>query len=256
MMPKPRYLLAVLAVIIASALAWWALAGQPARGPEELARRGPLALFTSLPIYWGEAAGMADLLDPDAPRHWVRDVVERSRALQPVDTLEPAVLAPFRDLLLAQPRALSPAENVALDDWVRGGGRLLLFADPLLTEESHFPLGDSRRPQDVVLLSPILARWGLELSFDDAQQGGERMVRILGQDVPVALPGKFALRPTAPDAPAHCSLLADGAGAECRIGGGLALILADAAVLDAHHGGDGAREQVFLHLMTAAYAPE
>ena len=51
---------------------------------------------------------------------------------------------------------------------MRGGGRVLLFADPMLTRHSAFALGDRRRPQDVVLLSPILARWRLELQFDES----------------------------------------------------------------------------------------
>ena len=67
--------------------------------------------------------------------------------------------------MMIQPRPLSPQENVALDNWVAAGGRLLLFADPALTEDSAFAIGDRRRPQDVVLLSPILARWGLELEL-------------------------------------------------------------------------------------------
>lgn len=49
-------------------------------------------------------------------------------------------------------------ENVALDDWVRAGGARALFADPLLTFNSRFSIGDRRRPQDVATLSPILTR--------------------------------------------------------------------------------------------------
>ena len=49
-------------------------------------------------------------------------------------------------LLAAHPNA-QPAENlVALDKWVRGGGRLLLLADPMLEWHSERPLGDPLRP--------------------------------------------------------------------------------------------------------------
>ena len=72
-------------------------------------------------------------------------------------------------LLLAQPRALSGPENVALDAWVRGGGHLLLFADPMMTGESRFGIGDRQRPQDVILLSPILNRWCRDPQFDQNQ---------------------------------------------------------------------------------------
>lgn len=228
-----------------------ALNGIP--GDERLERREPLGLFSSLPIYWNEAATMSDLLDPAAPPHWVRSAIERQRELRPIDVLTPEALGVFSDLLLAQPRALSPAENVALDDWVRSSGRLLLFADPALTEESSFAMGDARRPQDVILLSPILARWGLELHFDEEQAEGERQVDLAGGPLPVDLPGHFTLMPVAPDAPSQCSLLAGNVVADCRVGKGRVLIVADAALLERHRAGSARSEKAFLHLMAKAY---
>ena len=133
----------------------------------------PLLLFTSLPVYWPEAADLATTLKGEEPPHWARRAIEERRALRPVDTLDAATLKGRRDLLMIQPRPLSPAENVALDEWVATGGRLLLFADPALTAATTFALGDRRRPQDIVLLSPILARWGLRLEFDAEQAAGE-----------------------------------------------------------------------------------
>ena len=49
-------------------------------------------------------------------------------------------------LLAAQPQALTAERLVALDDWVRAGGRLVLLADPSLRWESSRPLGDRFRP--------------------------------------------------------------------------------------------------------------
>ena len=143
-------------------------------------------------------------------------------------------------LVMAQPRALAPQENVALDDWVRRGGRLLLFADPLLTEESAFAFGDRRRPQDVVLLSPILARWGLRLEFDEGQPPGERLADLDGVTLPVNLPGQFQI--TVPGR--GCTLHAAGIAARCRIGKGRVLVLADAALLEKERnsGSDGHRQ--------------
>ena len=102
-------------------------------------------------------------------------------------------------LVMAQPRALSPQENVALDAWVRGGGRLLLFADPMLTHDSAFAVGDRRRPQDIFMLSPILSHWGLALAFDDAQPPGAKMAQVMGGTMPVALPGRFSTSGTTGD---------------------------------------------------------
>jgi hypothetical protein len=231
-----------LALLIA-ALAGFAVLAWPARD------RPPVALYSSLPIYWNESASVTDLLDSKQPPPWPRIALERDWALAPLDTLagvdsgaagENGSLASYKRLLLAQPRALAPAENVALDDWVRRGGHLLLFADPFLTGDTHFAIGDKRRPQDVVLLSPILSRWGLELRYDMDQPQGERRVAVAGSELPINQAGQFVLAPTDPKAPATCTLSAQGIVADCAIGEGRALIVADAALFEPQHVTDGA----------------
>jgi hypothetical protein len=131
---------------------------------------------------------------PGDTGHWARPVLEQRFRLVPLDYLSADALAPHDTLLLAQPRALSAEENVALDGWVRGGGSLLLFADPMMTGESRFNLGDRRRPQDVALLSPILTHWDLELVFDDSQAAGLRFLGGNGPQLPVNLAGPGAAR--------------------------------------------------------------
>jgi hypothetical protein len=184
-----------------------------------------MGLFTSLPIWWSEADDMAGRLSAPQNPHWARPVLEEAHRVVLLDTL----LSPegFGDLVMAQPRPLAPQENVALDGWVRGGGHLLLFADPMLTWESRFALGDRRRPQDTVLLSPILAHWGLALRFDPGQPGGLR--ENTGTGLPVRLAGALVARP---GGDAACRIEQDALLAECRIGAGRALIVADAAVLE------------------------
>lgn len=245
-----KLVLPALLLVLAAGFAAWLLL---VRVPQE--RQEPLGLFTSLPIYWNEGADLSAMLDPDAEPHWARALIEQRRELRPLDVLSPQALAGMHDLLAAQPRALSPAENVALDDWVRGGGHVLLFADPLLTQHSAFALGDRRRPMDVVLLSPILGRWGLVLTqADGLEEGaGEHAVDLLGVPVTVDQAGRFTLVPTAPDAPAHCRLLAGGLAADCAIGKGRALVVADAALLDGEAGDAGEREAALSRLMAAAF---
>jgi hypothetical protein len=211
----------LLVVLVLAALAW----------PMENAAKRPLGLFTSLPIYWNERASVNEALDSGGAAHWVRSRLEKDSRLVPLDTLDDGELAKLDALVMAQPRPLAPQENVALDTWVRDGGRLLLFADPFLTEQSRFALGDKRRPQDVVLLSPILKRWGLQLTFDDRQADAERLVRYRSASLPERLAGRLHL--VEPGAPARCSLAAEGLIAECRIGKGRAVIMADAAILEA-----------------------
>lgn len=192
---------------------------------------GETALFSSLPILWPETDDPGLLLRADAPPHWARTVLEARGGLRPLDTL--AVMPAGPDLLvMAQPRPLSPQENVAVDGWLRAGGRVLLFADPALTRHSAYAIGDRRRPQDLVLISPILARWGLQLSFAADQPAGDRLAPLLGLQVPVNLAGRFAPVPGS----TGCAIADDGLVARCRLGRGWLVAVADAAVLEE---GDG-----------------
>ena len=198
-----------------------------------------LGLMTSLPIYWGENADLAGMLNSDQPSHWVRAQLEHKFELVPIDALagvdsaEPSdVLAELKLLLLAQPAALPPADLVALDNWVRAGGRLLMFADPMLTEHSEFGFGDKRRPQDIAMLSPILKRWGLEQIYDPDQDKALRTVQMRGHALPVRRAGRLRALAEQKEARALCRFLADAIVADCQIGSGRVLIVSDAAVLD------------------------
>lgn len=197
-----------------------------------------LGLMSTLPIYWNEAVEFSDLLSQDQSANWVRAILERDYAIEPLDVLTRETLAPLDRLILAQPRALAPEENVALDDWVRNGGRVIVFADPMLTRHSEYSLGDPRRPHDVALLSPILARWGLELEMDARQSDDERIVDAFGLSIPVRIAGTFTARDEGGDA--DCALSENPLIARCEIAKGRALLIADAAVLDADDGHEGA----------------
>lgn len=210
-----------------------------------------IGLFTTLPILWNEEADVGALLKSTEAPHWARRILADRGGIAPLDSLaSPGGRGPLDRvgrLVMAQPRPLGPAENVALDAWVRGGGRLLLLADPALTAESNFAIGDPRRPQAVVLLSPIFRRWGLDLQFDDAQAFGDHPVIVDGVPVPVNLAGRFAVRDQH-----SCRIEADGLIAECRIGRGHVTAVADAAVLD-RDDPDGARAAAFSALVGRAF---
>lgn len=191
--------------------------------------RADVGLFTSLPILWREEAQLSDLLRP-APPHWAKAVIGQAGSIVPLDKLDgdDPRLAGLTMLVMAQPRPLAPAESVALDAWLRQGGRLLVFADPMLTEHSAFAPGDRRRPQDIVRLDALLRRWGLAMRFDARQPAGERTVAINGVPLPVNLPGRLSATGGNP----ACRIAAQGLLAECRIGRGRLRILADAALLE------------------------
>jgi hypothetical protein len=216
--------------VLACALALAACEGE-AHQPQPVRAETTVGLVSSLPLVMPEAEDISALLADDAPPHWALTVLRERGALKPLDSLAGAdgslPLPADAILVMAQPWPLSPQENVALDAWVRAGGRVLLFADPMLTFESRFSLGDRRRPQDVVMLGPILARWGLRLERDEDAAPEPFAGRIGEIAVPVALPGRFtATRESA------CVVRARGLLAECRIGKGRLVALADAALFD------------------------
>ncbi len=201
----------------------------------------------TIPIYWGESEGFDEILAGEAQPHWVRALIERRAPLAPLDYLSAEALAPHRTLLLAQPRGLTAEENVALDTWVRDGGHVLLFADPMMTGESRFGLGDRRRPQDVALLSPILAHWGLELHFDEEQSEGLAQADHMGTALPVNLRGSFSPVGEAQ----NCAIPGDGLLAHCSLGLGQVLLVADAAMLDLagpYPGAEAGFESLLLHI--------
>ena len=228
--------------------------GEPNGTANGTANRAPdpdaaLGLVTSLPIYWAEAGDITEALSQKSEVHWTREVLERDHQLEPLDLLSAETLSGLGSVAVIQPRALTPAENVALDDWVAGGGRLLLVLDPMLTDHSRFTIGDPRRPADVALIPPLFARWGLAMTFDDAQGEAEQAVAYRTVDLPVRLGGTLTTTPEAVVDRA-CTISAQGLVAECVRGEGRALIMADAALFE-HERSDG--EEALLTIIESAF---
>lgn len=238
-------------------------------GADKAAPVHELAIYTSLPLFWAESGDIAGALAQDGPAHWVLDALAQEGgpergAIHPLDTLTSLEgMASLREhgvLLMVQPRPLSPQENVALDAWVRAGGHLLLFADPMLAMDSAFAPGDPRRPQDVALLSPILGHWGLEMFFDPDQPPQDHAVALPEGALPVRLAGRLERFGKSGDAAtgnaplASCAIEAAGLLADCSIGQGRALILADATLFDADASDTAERGSVLRALIARAYA--
>lgn len=226
-----------------------------------VAEKPALGLMTSLPLYWAEGAGIADLAAGRAAIPWQRRAIETHFTLVLLDTLSPIPaqspdappsdpLAGIDRLAVIQPRGLSPADNVALDTWVRDGGRLLLVLDPALTGEYSSPLGDPRRPVDTALIPPVVARWGMAVQFDAAQDSKVVDASLAGSALPLVLAGKVTV--TAP-ATADCTSLAGGAAARCRVGKGQVTLIADAALFEHRQlAGEG---EVFLRRLLSESLP-
>lgn len=182
----------------------------------------PLLLMTSLPIVWG----VGGAFDPNARPAESYRALQREFEVIPVDAIEPPVLERHRLMLLAHPRLLAPEELVALDAWVRAGGRLLVLTDPSFVSAREFPLLDARRPPDAGLLGPLLDHWGLRL--EEGSSGWTETRLASGEErrkLATLGAGRFDLSGNS------CRIAGDGRLARCRIGQGRAILVADADLL-------------------------
>lgn len=197
--------------------------------------RPPVALWSGLPLLWDEAGVGATLARTPGTEPAAIAGLRRQTRLLPV--AGPAAAPADAVMLVIQPHA-APADLVALDAHVSAGGRALILIDPDLRWPTAFPPGDPRRPPGTDPLAPLLAHWRLRLAEDGGDPLRFRQVRIAGETyrIRAGAPGRWT-GPT-PD----CAVLADGLIADCRIGRGRAVLLADADLLaDPLWTGQGAR---------------
>lgn len=182
-------------------------------------------VLTSLPLGMGQGSELGAALRDGAA---VAPVITELRRHMPVDLADSVVAQPVRGdevLLLAHPRALAPAELVAIDAHVRRGGRALILADALSSWPVDHPLGDARNPPITSLLTPLLTHWGTTLDAPDPARQEGATLWISGRPVALFTPGHFAV--TGPG----CTAVADGLGVRCHIGRGHADIIGDADLL-------------------------
>jgi hypothetical protein len=219
---RPLLLLLAVALLFLSSLLAYAFTRPAPDDPKPA-----LGLMTTLPLQWSEGGVEADLAE-DAQPHPAFARLSQSYDVQPLDDVRD--LAERRLLLLAQPRAFSPAELVQLDSWVRKGGRILILADPALQWGSLYPLGDKRRPLFTSMLSPLFAHWSLELVLPIADAEPMAIRKIGKLSIRTQTPGEWLKINR--DGSGLCALAEGGLLADCKIGKGRALLVADADLLD------------------------
>jgi hypothetical protein len=207
---------AVLLLVGAAAI----IAALSNRGPQPLPARAAvdrrdLLLLTSLPLLFNE-----DFSLNGGGSAAVRRLETRYNVI-PISVTDPSELAKGQLLLMAHPLAQPAEDLVALDEWVRRGGHVLLLADPMLEWPSKRPLGDPLRPPPMFMDTGLLTHWGIRL---DGPRGRGTAIRMLGGfQVMTVSPGSLA---------GSCSVAKDRFVARCRIGKGEATIVADADLLD------------------------
>jgi hypothetical protein len=174
-----------------------------------------LLLLTSLPLLFNEEFGLHGSGSP------ALTALRSDFEVVPISVADGAELARGRLLLLAQPRAQTAENLVVLDAWVRKGGHLLLLADPLLEWPSRLPLGDVTRPPMMFTDTGLLAHWRLTLDAPD--QRGYATRKLGGKDIVTVSPGSLR---------GDCAVSPDRFVANCRIGAGRVIVVADADFLN------------------------
>jgi hypothetical protein len=217
--PRGRAAAAVAgALLLAFAVLWGIRQKQPEAPPRAAAASASpatLLLLTSLPLVFGEDFSVEGNGSP------ALNALQQRYRVVPISVASGAELAKGRLLLMAQAPG-QPAENlVALDQWVRAGGRAMLLADPMLEWPSRRPLGDLLRPLPMYADTGLLAHWGLRLDAPD--QRGPTLRRLGGYEVETSSPGTLSGR---------CDISQDRLVARCRIGKGQAIVIADADFLN------------------------
>ncbi len=198
-------------------------------GKETPPQRPAVMVMSSIPLQWGTAS-MADVASGKAEPAPVYQKLTAKYKVTLLDDLQHMGEPGATPLLLIQPRALAPAELVKLDDWVRKGGSVIVFADPALDWPSELPLGDPRRPLFTSLLNPLFRHWGLELALPTEEEDNDPTVATGEYSLSMKSPGIF-IPVTKKKAMATCRIRKDERIAACSVGKGKALLIADADML-------------------------
>jgi hypothetical protein len=219
--PRALVFLAVAALAVAAF-------GFAAIWRERVPRERPaLLLLTSLPLLFNEDFSLK------GGGSKALSALRKQYRLIPISVTDGPELAKGRLLLMAHPLAQTAENLVALDAWVRRGGRVLLLADPLLEWPSKRPFGDPLRPPPMFTDTGLLAHWGLQLDAPAATGAQQR--NLGGYTVLTVSPGELS---------GSCAISADRFVARCQIGQGEAIVVADADFLDAEILGQAAEHNL------------
>ena len=185
----------------------------------------PVTMLTGLPLRWAADGDMAAMIAEGTNDDPALQRIGAAGPLRLVDSLIDHPPAPGGTLFLAHPRALAPRELVAVDAFVRGGGRTVILADALSGWPARHPLGDPRNPPVTSLLTPLLDHWGVTLGAAPVGERKPLAVDVDGARLRLFSAGRFERLPAACAADAGRRIV------HCRIGRGEAWLVGDADLL-------------------------
>jgi len=188
-------------------------------------RPAAVTMLTSLPLRWVQGDDIAAMIAHGAGEDPALLRLEAAGPVQLVDSLADHVPPSGAALLLAHPPALAPRDLVAVDAFVRGGGRAVILADALSGWPARHPLGDPRNPPVTSLLTPLLDHWGVTLGAAPPGERAAQNVDVAGHRLRLFSAGRFERLPSG------CRAFAGARIAQCRIGAGEAWLVGDADLL-------------------------
>lgn len=184
-----------------------------------------VTMLTGLPLRWSGGGDFASMITAGAADDPALARLEAAGPVLLVDSLVDHVPPPGARLLIAHPRALAPRELVAIDLFVRGGGRAVVLADALSGWPARHPLGDPRNPPVTSLLTPLLDHWGVTLAAAPADQRQAHAADIDSARLNLFSAGRFERLPST------CRGFAGRRVAHCRIGDGEVWLVGDADLI-------------------------
>lgn len=215
------------AIIAKLAAILWFAAGHAALAAlyKEPASATRVTMLSGLPLRWAGEGDLSAMLRRGSADDPALVRLEQTHKIALVDSLADHVPPAGAALLLAHPRALAPQDLVAIDAFVRGGGRALILADALSGWPAPHPTGDSRNPPVTSLLTPLLDHWGITLGAAPAGETAAQALDVDGRRLRLFSAGRFEALPPGCTAQAGARIL------RCRVGAGEAWLVGDADLL-------------------------
>lgn len=203
-------------------LAWQLVPQAYAIAPDKQVR---VTMLSALPLEQVDGEAVAARLHGRVDTAPVLALLNDQFSVRLVDDVTAAGLAQADVLMLAHPRTLSPQTLVAIDAWVRAGGKAIVLADGLSSWPPSYPLGDPRNPPVTSMLTPLLTHWGVRLDAPSATDSGLHLWWQGQHRLHLLSAGRLVTEN------GGCSLSNDGIYGDCAIGAGRVLLLADADLL-------------------------
>lgn len=124
-----------------------------------------LGLISALPLEFGPGGPMAAAQGQSQP-YFIYEQLQGAFEVRPLGSIFNRIDDDVDVLLVAHPGELGDAELYAIDQYILGGGRALVFLDPYLESSSYMQGSMGGGVPAASSLGPLLAAWGVDMAAD------------------------------------------------------------------------------------------